>query len=519
METLDSGHVTRPDPTRRDHLGRRFGATFGLAAASAAVALAAPAVVAAHQLTGRFTSPIPLGAYLIGAALAVAASFAIVVLRGGAPPEPAALRQDRTVRVPAALRGGLAGVGLLAWLWIVVRSVVLGGPSEGDVASLFLWTYGWVGLALVSAFIGPAWTWLDPFSTLHRLGAWALGRVGLTGAAPANYPDRLGRWPAVIGFAVFIWLELAVPATRSGRALGIVLVAYTVVTVLAMAQFGRDAWRRNGEVFSVWFGLVGRLAPLALVRGGELATEAGPPRMLRVRSFAAGLLEPGADLAGLVLVSLAVGGILFDGLSQTQIFFDLFGIPTIPEQTLLLGGWLALLAGVAVVVGRFVGIRALVAGLVPISIGYLIAHYLTFIVFDGQRIVLALSDPFGQGWDLLGVGAFEPATAWLPGAVAWSVQLVAVVGGHVIGAVAGHRAAVLEATGPYVTLSTAGARSVQRRQVPLALLMVGLTALTLWSLGQAVVTEAPETTAAAAAPATATPATMGPTVAIALPGP
>ena len=184
METLDSGHVTRPDPTRRDHLGRRFGATLGLAAASAAVALAAPAVVAAHQLTGRFTSPIPLGAYLIGAALAVAASFAIVVLRGGAPPERAALRQDRTVRVPAALRGGLAGVGLLGWVWIIVRSVVLGGPSEGDVASLFLWTYGWVGLALVSAFIGPAWTWLDPFSTLHRLGAWARRRSGRPGAAP-----------------------------------------------------------------------------------------------------------------------------------------------------------------------------------------------------------------------------------------------------------------------------------------------------------------------------------------------
>ena len=135
------------------------------------------------------------------------------------------------------------------------------------------------------------------------------------------------------------------------------------------------------------------------------------------------------------LVALSVGGILFDGLSQTQIFFDLFGVPTIPEQTLLLGGWLALVAGLAVAVGRVVGVRALVAGLVPISIGYLIAHYLTFIVFDGQRIVLALSDPLGLGWDLLGVGEFEPATGWLPGAVAWSIQLVAVVGGHVIGAV------------------------------------------------------------------------------------
>lgn len=482
--------MTRADPTRRRPLRLRVGAAFGLAGASIVVALAAPAIVAAHQLTGRFTSPIPLGVYLVGAALAVAASFAVVVVGRGAA-TGLAVREERTVRVPALLRDGFAALGLLAWTWIVIRSVILDGLSPGDVGSLFLWTYGWVGLALVSAFIGPAWIWLDPFSTLHRIGAWALGQAGLGGAPAAPYPGRTGRWPAVLGFGVFVWLELAMPAAAGGRTLGIVLVAYTVVTLAAMAQFGRDAWQRNGEVFSVWFDLVGRLAPLALGQPDERSPAAESPRLLRVRSFAAGLLEPGADRASLVLVVLSIGGILFDGLSQTQVFFDLFGVPTIPEQTLLLGGWLGLVVGLALAVGEVVGIRALVAGLIPISIGYLIAHYLTFIVFDGQRIVLALSDPLGLGWDMLGTSDFEPITGWLPAAVAWSVQLLAVVGGHVVGAWAGHRVAVLEATGPYVTVSEAGIQSVRRRQIPLALLMVGLTALTLWSLGQAVVTETP----------------------------
>jgi hypothetical protein len=295
----------------------------------------------------------------------------------------------------------------------------------------------------------------------------------------------------VLTFGVFVWLELAVPAAAGGRTLGVVLVAYSVVTLAAMTQFGRGAWRRNGEVFSVWFDLVGRLAPLAPARTD--APSPGPDRLtlLRIRPFAAGLIESGADRASLVLVALSIGAILFDGLSQTQVFFDLFGVPTIPEQTLLLAGWLALVIGLALAVGQVVGIRALTAGLVPISIGYLIAHYLTFIVFDGQRIVLAVSDPLGLGWDLLGTGNFEPVTGWLPAPVAWSIQLVAVVGGHVIGAWAGHRVAVLDATGPYVTASSAGIRSVRRRQIPLALMMVGLTALTLWSLGQAVVTETP----------------------------
>ncbi|MEO8228146.1 MAG: hypothetical protein ABI628_00135 [Chloroflexota bacterium] len=498
--------MIRSDPFRRRHLQMRIGATLALAAAIAVAYLASPGIAAAHELTGRFPSPIPLGAYLIGAAFAVAASFAVVVMgarAAGAQLAPSAPSDERVVRVPAVVRRVLAAIGLLAWIWIVLRSVVLDGASPGDVASLFLWTYGWVGLALICAFVGPAWTWLDPFSTLHRLGSWTLRGVGVAGAPPAPYPEWLGRWPAVLGLAVFIWFELAVPATAGGRALGIVLLGYTVVTVAGMVQFGPTAWRQNGEVFSVWFDLVGRIAPLAHLHAKEHEPEPGEPEQLRVRSFGAGLLEPGTDLASLVLVALSVGGILFDGLSQTQIFFDLFGVPTILEQTLLLAAWLGLMAGIAIAVGRVVGIRALVAGLIPISIGYLIAHYLTFVAFDGQRILLAFSDPLGQGWDLLGIGEFEPATDWLPGAVAWSIQLVAVVGGHVVGAWAGHRTAVLEASGPSVSPSGAGIGSVQLRQVPLALLMVGLTALTLWSLGQAVVSETPEATGPAFTPTTA----------------
>ena len=32
--------------------------------------------------------------------------------------------------------------------------------SDAAVASTILWVYGWIGLALVSALLGPAWAWL-----------------------------------------------------------------------------------------------------------------------------------------------------------------------------------------------------------------------------------------------------------------------------------------------------------------------------------------------------------------------
>ena len=448
------------------------------------VALAAPAVVTAHQLTGRFVSPIPLGAYLVGAVVAVAASFALVLGRPGAPvrpyPEPT---RSRTVGVGDPIARGLAAIGLVGWAWVVIQAVVLGGHSEGDVASLFLWVYGWVGLAVTCAFVGPAWEYLDPFGTLHRLLAGGLRALGLAGAPPAPYPARLGRWPAAIGLAFFVWLELAVPAARSGQVLGLIMLGYTVLTLIAMAQYGRTAWRRNGEVFSVWFGLIGRLAPLALPE----EPSAERPDRLAVRRFASGLLAAERDLASLVLVAFAVAGILYDGLSQTQVFFDAFGAPGVGIQTLLLGAWLALIGLAAYAVGRLVGIPALVAGLVPIAVGYLVAHYLSYLLFDGQRIAYALTDPLGLGWDLLGLADFEPATDWLPGGVAWSVALMAVVGGHILGAWAGHSVALREAARGRGPLGGLDARALRARQVPLAGIMVALTALTLWSLGQAIV--------------------------------
>jgi hypothetical protein len=77
----------------------------------------------------------------------------------------------------------------------------------------------------------------------------------------------------------------------------------------------------------------------------------------------------------------------------------------------------------------------------------------------------------------------------------WTVQLAAVVGGHMIGAWGGHVVAALEAP---PGLST---RTLRTRQIPLAVVMVALTTLTLWSLGQAIIIT-PEEPAAAQTVAT-----------------
>ncbi len=457
---------------RWSRLAKRAGGALGVVVG---LALLLPAAVAAHSLNPTYTSRLPLAVYLVGAALTVGLSFVFVIVRDvrAAPPD-----LSTTGHLPPRwLRLGLRAIGLVGWGWIVAQGIA-GGSSDGDVATLFLWVYGWVGVAILCAIFGPVWHFLDPFSTLHDIGAAVLARFRVQGWAAADYPARLGRWPATIGFLGFVWLELVYQAGAS--TLFVVLVGYTAFTLAMMAQFGRDEWRSRGETFTVWFRLLGRLAHWRLV------DEEGD---VRTRTFGSGLLEPGWSAADVTLVALGVSSIIFDGLSQTQTYFDLFGAPGVIGQTALLLAFLGIVVLLAFAVARTVGLGAIGAGLLPIAVGYLIAHYLTYLLIDGQRILIAISDPFQKGWDLFGTAFHEPTGAFLPPGLIWTIQLAAVVGGHMLGAWGGHVVAVADAP------EGLSMRALRRRQVPLAVVMVTLTTVTLWSLGQAIVVSPAETAA------------------------
>ena len=140
-------------------------------------------------------------------------------------------------------------------------------------------------------------------------------------------------------------------------------------------------------------------------------------------------------------------------------------------------------------VARTVGLGAIGAGLLPIALGYLIAHYLTYLLIDGQRILIAISDPLQRGANLFGTAFHTPSGDWLPPGLVWTIQLAAVVGGHMLGAWGGHVVAAADAP-PGIS-----AGALRRRQVPLAVVMVSLTTLTLWSLGQAIVDSPPDASA------------------------
>ncbi len=172
-----------------DHTVTRRRAVRGLAAVASAVALVwlIPGIALGHQLSGQYQSRLPLAVYLVGAATTVALSFVFVLVRDVRAERP---KMDEPRHLPpAAIRYTLKALGLIAWIWVVAQGIA-GGESNGDVTHIFLWVYGWVGVAMASFLIGPVWQFFDPFSTLHDAGALgpAPGRGHRLG--PGRLPGR-----------------------------------------------------------------------------------------------------------------------------------------------------------------------------------------------------------------------------------------------------------------------------------------------------------------------------------------
>ena len=114
-----------------------------------------------------------------------------------------------------------------------------------------------------------------------------------------------------------------------------------------------------------------------------------------------------------------------------------------------------------------------VHSLIPIALAYLVAHYFSLLVFQGQAVGFLASDPLGRGDDLLGSAAWSINYSVISAAGIWYVQVAALVAGHVAGLALAHDRA-LELW--------PDRRLAVRSQYWMLLVMVALTCLGLWLL-------------------------------------
>ncbi len=84
--------------------------------------------------------------------------------------------------------------------------------------------------------------------------------------------------------------------------------------------------------------------------------------------------------------------------------------------------------------------RLMAGSIVPIAIGYAIAHYASLLVIEGQRTAINMSDPLGRGWNVFGSAEMGVNSALFtqPGLVAL-IQLGAIVTGHIVGIAAAQK--------------------------------------------------------------------------------
>ena len=410
--------------------------------------------ILAHGLGGSSDLPVPYAFSVIGAAWALTFTFALVAFAWKRPrfdpdkparPLPAAV----TAFVDSRITRGIAAAAALAFTGWVLMAGLWGPQTQGNALLGVFYVLLWVGLVAVSLVFGPVWRVISPVRTvylaLQRITPQHLARPRL------SYPDSWGYRPAAVGLFAFVWMELASP---NPAALGWVktwLLVYFLVLLIGAWLCGQR-WFARADPFGVYSMAVSRLSPFR--------------RDVTTRKI--GIGNPFDHLVSLpirpgVVVVLAVllGSTAFDSFSSSTTwrnFADglartVHSVPVAVSSSVLRTA--GLLAFVAVVATTFsMAARAtggvdreqrralpgqLAHSLIPIVVGYIFAHYLSYLVERGQQAVFALADPLGKDWNLLGLGHLHVAyvLSQHPTVLA-VVKVTSVVTGHIVAVIAAH---------------------------------------------------------------------------------
>jgi hypothetical protein len=436
-------------------------------------------VVLAHAVGIRQDLPVDLWIVMTAGAVVLVLSFVALGalwkharLNGGVAGSP--------LPRPVA---GLVDAPFFVWLLRLIALVstafvvfvAIAGPDEitFNLAPYALYVTFWVGLVPVSLLFGPVWRRVNPLRTVVQL------LRPLTGPPPAEGGAAgFGVYPAAAFMLLFCWVELVYPNRAVPENVGVMILLYAVVQIIAALWWGEE-WFEHGDAFEVWSTLLGRLAPIGRRDDGVLV----------LRSPLQGA-DGTAQVPGLWLfVVVMVGTTGFDGVTRAQWWQDHFLLSgkaqLVPTTGLLLTvALVAVLYVVATLLAGVIGRR--VSGserptwqtlrsqptryahsVIPIAAGYAIAHYFSLFFLEGQLTWILLSNPFNQsGVDLFGIYRHEVNLLLVTPRVISVVTVSAIVLGHVVGVVLAHDRAVRE---------TRSVRAATLSQLPLLVMMVLFT--------------------------------------------
>lgn len=433
----------------------------------------------AHGVGGRSDLPVPAHYAFVGGSLALLVSFVVLAVAWRTPK----FRGDESGRpLPAPIaafvdspttRGVLAAASLLFAGWIAMAALfgtdTLINPTFGTVFVLL-----WVGLVPAALLFGPIYRACNPLRWIHR-GICRLMRVDYRQGA-FTYPRRLGLWPASLTLFAFVWLELVNPIYTTDLTVIVLWFAVVGILLLLGATLFGNVWFARADPFEAYSTLVSRLSPFGRRTDGALVVrnplenlDGTPPR-------------PGLT----AVVSVLAGSTAFDSFKDSSRWLAF--VQDHPDHTTLINtagllgfclivfvtfGAAAMLTGGLGHVRRSEMPRQLAHSIVPIIVGYIVAHYLSFFVSVGLQTLAQIGDPLGRGWTLTEwVTRIDKYAIYeIPTGLA-VIKVVAVITGHILGAISAHDRCV----------KLLPRRHAIAGQLPMLVLMVAYTFTGLWLL-------------------------------------
>jgi len=440
-------------------------------------------LISAHGIGGARDLPISPELTIAGAVAALTISFTVLAVAW------------RTPRYDAATSGRpapawIAGIVDATWwrvLWRVVGFVlflytamvaVFGKDLLTNPLFGIFYVWWWVALVPLSLLFGRVWRAISPVRTINLIFAKVSGGDPETGVY--RYPEWLGHWPAAIGLYAFVWMELVYPYSTELGPVRLWCAVYVALMLIGGALFGNVFYER-ADPFEVYSSLVAKLSVWGRRDG-----------VLLVRSPLANL-DTVTPRAGLVAVTAVLfGSTAFDSFKDSTHWVTFLQgsdyinnhswAPTLVNNLALLGFCLAvgvIFAAGTMLTGVEPGFRRrtlpglFAHSIVPIIVGYIIAHYLSYLLEAGEATLIKASDPFSNGSNWFGTANWKVDYyfAYHPTMLA-DIKVLAVVCGHVVGVIAAHDRAV----------KLLPRRHQLTGQLPLLFAMVAFTIGGLWLL-------------------------------------
>lgn len=435
-----------------------------------------PGAALACALPPSVILTLPTGHYILAAALTVALTALLGVVTDRLPPLQAHLLYEGADLWPGMASSAVGFLGLA-----VLLAMGFQGAEDPlhNLLTLVFWTGVWIALPFASMVFGDLWRPFNPWVAPVRVLRMALGWRGTVGLS------RLGHWPAALGMAGFSWYQIVSLAPDDPGGLARLMLGYWVV-ILGLAVAEGETWLEQGEFLTVFFALIGRIAPLWRVRqAGRVRWMTGLPGAQVVR------MAP-LSLSQMAFVVVTLGSLSFEGLSETFWWMGLIGenpleftgrSAVVGVNTVgLAAAWgltaMAIWGGVRL--SRALGGGGFSAGPVMLSFlaiaaGYHVAHFFVTLITTGQYTLWALNDPLFRGDSLFGLPPFYISFGFLsdPGFMqaVYAVQFVAIVGAHLLAVV--------------LTLKLAGRGVRNLGHLPMTALMVLYTIFGLWLMSTA----------------------------------